>query len=209
MVEAPTILVLCTAPRARVAAAVFAMALARTLGTPCGIAASAGVGGRLPGAGLATPAARRVAARLRARGQHATASGRLVWLPDRRVAAPREIVDADLAGAAAAASADLGRAALAGGVPAVLALPHARTAALDRVIAWYDGIVVVREPDATAAVMNRVVESLSALGRPVVCVSSPPRHEAVLTLPGLRTSPAALSAVAQLGFGTPSDGHDG
>jgi hypothetical protein len=208
-IEQPTLVVLCRLARGRATAAAVALALARVCGANCAMAAAVTVAEQPFAPGLGLPGAHRVAARVRARGGHAAAAGRLVWLPDRRVAAASDFVLHDPAGAAAAASADLGRAVLASGVPGVLAVPYARTAALDRVLAWHDGIVVVREPDAPVGVIERVVESLGALGRPVVCVSPLSRTEAALALAGLRASPCVLDAVARLALGAASGGRAG
>ncbi len=192
---APTIVVLCAPSRGRGAAAAVGLAIARVLGAPCAVAAVVGGADVTPSVGLRTPATGHAATVLRARGNAARTSGRLVWLPDRR---PEETVAADPAGAAAAASAELGRAVAATGLPGVLAIPLMRSDALDRVIAWHDGIVVVREPDATALVADRVAESLAALGRPLVGASPLSRQAAVLAELGLRAPLAMVQAVQRL-----------
>lgn len=197
----PTVVVLCAASRSRVVAATFALALARALGTPAGIAAAVGALATDAGSLLAAPSARRAVARLRARDQEACAAGRLVWLADRRAADAEEIVARDPAAAAAAASADLGRAVAATGLPGALAVPLVRSAALDRVIGWHDGVIVIREPDAEPAVVDRVRASVAALGRPVVFASPPARHAAILAEAGLHVPAAAVQAVVQLRLG--------
>lgn len=195
---APTIVVLCASGHSRAAAAAFGMATACVLGAPCAIVAAIGVVAATPSLGVRTPAAGRAAAALRARGHSASASGRLVWVPDRRAESPGWAAGSDPAGAAAAASADLGRAVAATGAPGVLAIPLVRTDTLDRVIAWHDGVVVICEPDATAAVADRIAESLATLGRPVACVSPPSRYAAALAELGLRAPASAVQAAEQL-----------
>ncbi len=145
----------------------------------------------------ALPAARRAAARIRERGLPAMASGRLVWLADGRGSVP---VD-DRAARAAATSAELARAAGAAGLPAAVALPFARTAPLDRVIAWHDAILVVRELDASDAVIERALASLAALGRPVAAMAPPSRFAAALAASGVRAPAEAVHVVAALGLG--------
>lgn len=84
------------------------------------------------------------------------------------------------------------------GAPGVLAIPLVRTDALDRVIAWHDGVVVICEPDATAAVAGRVAASLAALGRPIACAAPPSRRTAALAELGLRAPVVAVQAAEQL-----------
>jgi hypothetical protein len=216
---APLVAVLCTAPRARVATAGVALALAHATGSRCAIAGAVGTETRAALGG--TPAARRSAMALRRRGLPASASGRLVWVADRRgqlvpavgnpldgpatgatvpVAAPTA-EPTDVAARVAALSAELGRSAATLGLPAAVALPFARTEALDRVLAWHDAIVVVREPDAPAAVLERALESLAALGRPVVAMAPPARLFSVCALAGLGAAAEAVSAVDELARG--------
>jgi hypothetical protein len=191
---APTVVVLCSATRARAAAAGVALALAGACGSACATVAGIGVPGVPPDA-AALPAARRAAARLRADRLAAGASGRLVWLDD-----PAGDAVQDGAGLAGAASSALGRAVAVVGTPAVLAVPFARTAALDRVLGWHAGIVVVREPAVDDALVDRSLASLAALGRPVVELTPPARWPAALSVAGLRAPGCAAQAVAQLGL---------
>lgn len=195
----PLVAVLCQPARGRAAASGVALALAGALGEPCALAAAAGVAaaGSLAGA----PTARRAAARVRDRGLPAAATGRLAWLADRR---GRDVVGDDAA-SAAALSAELGRAAAAAGAPAAVALPIARTAALDRVLAWHDAIVVVRDPGMSDAVLERGLASLAMLGRPVAAMAPPTRLTAALAAVGLRAPAEAAVAVAQLGLGGPRE----
>ena len=194
VVAVPLVAVLCRPPRERAAAAGIALALSRAMGASCALASVAGSG---PAQSLgASPAARRAAAALSAWNLPGVACGRLVWLPDRR-----EVGAAgDVAVGAAALSAELGRAAAAAGAPGAVALPYVRTAALDRVLAWHDAIVVVREPDTSEPILQRVLSSLAALGRPVAEMTPPPRLAATLALAGLRVPSEAAGAVARLGL---------
>ena len=164
-VPAPLVAILCAAPRGRVAAAGIALALARAARHPSALVGAVGQG--VPGSIGGTPGAHRAARGLRERGLPTAAGGRLVWLADRRGV----LVEDDIAGRVAATSAELGRAAAFVGAPAAIALPFARTAALDRVLAWHDAIVVVREPDVAALVIERALASLAELGRPVVAMA--------------------------------------
>ncbi len=198
---APAVAVLCAPMRARAAAAGVALALARALGTSHALAGAVGAGGRDPAHPPGgAPAARRSAARLRERELPATASGRLVWLADRRGSLDP---DDDVAPRAAASSAELGRASASVGAPAVLAIPLPRVAALDRVLAWHDAIVVVREPDASDAMVERALASLAALGRPVAPMAPPARLAAALAAAGVRVPAEAGDAVARLGLDGP------
>jgi hypothetical protein len=152
------------------------------------------------------PAAHRAAARVREQGLPASASGRLVWVADGR--GPRPAGDA--AARAAAMSAELARAAAVVGVPAAIALPFARTAALDRILAWHDAIVVVREPDASAAVVARALASIAELGRPVAAMEPPARVPGALAAAGLRVAAEAARAVCDLELrGEPVGRDDG
>jgi hypothetical protein len=173
--------------------------VARALDAACAIAA---VVGEEPIGSLAgVPSARRAAVALRERTSPATASARVVWLADRRGALPAD----DVAGRTAAMSAELGRAALATGSPAAVAIPFARTAALDRVLAWHDALVVVREPDAADGVVERALTSLAELGRPVVEMAPSRRSSELLALAGLAAPPEAKAAIAALELGAAHD----
>lgn len=189
----PTVVVLCSATRARAAAAGLALALAGGAGSVCAVAAGLGIASPPPAA-VALLSARRAAARLHAERMAVCASGRLVWLADGRGG------DAAQEGPAlaAAASAELGRAAAIAGAPGALALPLVRTAALDRVLAWHAGIVVVPEPDRDEALLARALASLAELGRPVVAMEPPTRRAGALAVAGLRAPRCAAHAVAQL-----------
>jgi hypothetical protein len=196
----PTVAVLCAAPHGRIAASAVALALARVLGGRCALAAMAGADGSSPHAGVAMPAARRAAQRLRERDARARASGRLVWLADRRIG-ELGVEGPDASAAVAAASAELGRAAMAAGAPAALAIPLARVGALDRVLGWHDGIVVVPEPNLPRPVLERALASLALLGRPVACMAPPSRLEAGAAVLGLHAPASALTAVERLALG--------
>ena len=190
---AAAIVVLCAPSRAGVAASALALALARARGRSCGLAAAVG-DDAVPG-GLVLPAAHRVAGRLRARGHEAAAAGRLVWLGVERGA------DDSPGSSAVAASAAVARAAGAVLAPAALAIPLARDARLDGVLADHDGIVVVPEPNAAPVVLEQALASLAALGRPVARMPPPSRAAGALALAGVRAPAVALRAVAELGLG--------
>jgi hypothetical protein len=189
---APLVAVLCAEPRAHVAAAGVALALARLSHGPCALAGA--VGAPEAAAMLAAPGARRAAAALQRRGLPASASGRLVWLADRRGALALD----DAVSRCAAAGAELGRSATTLGAPAAIAYPIARTDALDRVLAWHDAIVVVREPDAPAAMIERALASLARLGRPAGAMAPPSRMSGALAVAGLAVPAEAAAVVAEL-----------
>jgi len=194
--SAPLVAVMCAAPRAGSGAAGVALALARAVGAPCALASALGDDARHAPAAL--PAAARVAAALRRRDLPADASSRLVRLRDRRGPIAS---DPDVAGRAAALAAELRRAAAETGMPGALALPVARCAGLDRVLAWHDAVVVVQEPDAIAGMGEQTLASVRALGRPVAAMAPPPRLAAALALAGLSAPPQATAAVAELRLG--------
>lgn len=212
---APLVAVLCTAPRARVAVAAVALALARETGRPCALAGAVGADAGVALGGL--PAARRAATALQRRGLPASASGRLTWLTDRRgplvptdvavhTGATSGVPPLDVSARCAALSAELGRSAAALGLPAAVAVPFSRTEALDRVLAWHDAIVVVCEPDAPTAMVERALRSLEALGRPVAGMVPPARLPGALGVAGLAVPAEAATAVGELtrgGFGRP------
>jgi hypothetical protein len=187
--------ILCTAPRARVAAAGVALALAHAAGSRCALAGVVGADAAATLGGM--PAARRAATALRRRALPTAASGRLVWLADRRASLPPD----DVASVCAALSAELGRSAAALGVPAAVAFPFARTDALDRVLAWHDAIVVAREPDAPPAAIERALASLARLGRPAAAMTPPPRTAAALAVAGLAAPSEAAAVVGELAAG--------
>jgi len=198
----PLVAVLCTGPCARVAAAGVALALARAAGSPSAIAGALAVG---PGPGSAAlPAAARTASALRRRELPARASGRLVWLADRRGALDG---DDDVAGRAAALGAEVARAAAAAGAPAAVAYPVARTAALDRLLAWHDAVVVVRDAEAPDGMVERAVASVAALGRPVGELALPGRLAGALAIVGTACPREAVAALERLAGGSePGDG---
>jgi len=174
------------------AAAGVALALARAHGAPCAIAA---VAGRCGGWGMGAPTApatRCAAARAGAHAIGGSASGRLV-----RLDAP--LGAEDPSGLAAAASALLGRAVAASGVPGALAVPFARDAGLDRVLGWHHAIVVVHHGRILDALVQPVLESVAALGRPVARMEPPARVPATAAMLGLRMPADAARAVAELG----------
>ncbi|HET6449201.1 MAG TPA: hypothetical protein VFG31_08835 [Conexibacter sp.] len=195
----PLVAILCAAPRARAAAAGIALALARALDAPCALAAV--VGEQTPGVLVGVPSAHRAVAALRARSLSVAASGRLVWLADRR--GPRSVDD--VAGRAAAVSAELGRSAMAVGAPAAVAIPFARVAALDRMLAWHDALVAVCEPDAADGVVDCALASLAELGRPVVAMTPPRRSSGLLAVAGLASPSEAEAAVSELALGRAHD----
>lgn len=107
----------------------------------------------------------------------------------------------DPVGAVAAASLELAGAARAVGVPAAVAIPLARTAALDRVLGWHDGIVVVDDERTTMPELAELArESVAALDRPVTAMALPSRLPARAAVAGLRAPDAAVRAVADLGL---------
>jgi hypothetical protein len=206
----PVVAVLCAAERGPAAAGAIALALARASGRRCALVSAVVAGAEPPLALPATPSAARAARRLRERGQAVSVSGRLVRIAAPPAAPGRAAADAagaakaprdhDDAGVAAAASAALARAATAAGMPAALAIPFARVAALDRVLAWYDAIVVVHEPSAPPALLDRALESLRRLGRPVATLAPPGGAAALAAALGLHAPPPAHAAVAELGL---------
>lgn len=190
--------VLCREERAAAAAAAVGLALARACGARCALVGAAGRAAAPRSAVIAAPAARHATARLRARGHSTAASGRLVWVGDRRAPGAFDAPDA-----AAAVSAEIGRAATAVGVPAAIALPFPRTPAMDRVLTWHDALVAIHEPDATPEGVARTEASLVALGVPVVCMPPSSRQSAALAEFGLRAPAAALAAILRLAPAAP------
>jgi hypothetical protein len=201
----PVIAVLCDSRCARTAAAAVALALARFVRRPVALAAAVSVDGPPSVLAPAVPAARRAVARLHERGQHASASSRLVWLGNRHAA--WAAADADAPGVAAAASSSLGRATAVVRAPAALAIPLARTTALDRVLRWHDGIVIVRDADTTDDMLDCVRRSLAALDRPVAEMPCIPRLAATAAELGIVAPAAATRAVAALRLGPPNGGE--
>jgi hypothetical protein len=196
MTALPSVAVLSNGTGGAAVAAAISLALADHCGRPCALVAT--VGPTPSGVVALSPAAVRAAARLRGSGQAARARGRLVWLAGEL---PQDGNEDDRPTAAAAGlSARVARAAAAIGAPSALALPLARSAALDRILAWHDGVVVVREPGASAAIAELVLDSLAALGRPVTAVAAPSRIVAQVVTLGLRTPGFAAAAVELLGL---------
>jgi len=91
------------------------------------------------------------------------------------------------------------------GAPAAVAYPFARTDALDRVLAWHDAIVVVREPGAPAAVVDGALASIARLGRPTGVMELPSRTAAALAVGGLVAPAEAVAALSGL---RPAGGDD-
>jgi hypothetical protein len=191
---ARSVAVLCAAPRARLAVAGIALALARAGGAPCALVGALDGRQIVPRAG--SPPARRAAAAVLACGRDAAACGRLVWVADRPGATAAE---SGVARAAALAAA-LGRATVLSGMPSAVAIPLARTDALDRVLAWHDALVVVRESAMPEAAFERSLASLAGLGRPLAAMTLPPRLASGLAAAGAVAPAAAVEAVAQLRF---------
>lgn len=114
------------------------------------------------------------------------------------IAAQAPTADADAhdeVGLAAALAAALGRATTTERTPAALALPLARTEALDRVLAWHDALLVVRDPGAPDGLLEQVLASLARLGRPVATMSVPSRIDATLAKIGVRPGAEAIQAI--------------
>jgi hypothetical protein len=187
----PLVAVLCEPQRARVAAASTALALASAVGARVAVAAVAGV--RDARSQLASRPASRCAARLVARGYAAAAVGRVAWVADASPSAD------DVAGEAAALVVVTAGAGRMLGVPAVVALPVARTAALDRVLGWADAVVVAERHAKTPAVAALERASIERLARPTAFMATPSRAAALLAGAGMRATPEAVQAVAVLG----------
>lgn len=188
----PVVAVLCRERFARPAAAVVGLALAHASGEPCALVAHRGGAA----SGIALPAARRAAAELGRHGYDASAAGRLVWLASR---AARLADHDDDVGGRAAASVELARASALARLPAAIAICAVRSAPLDRVLAWHDAIVAIREPGSTDAVVERVTASLAELGRPVLVADVPSRRASSLATHGLAAPRSTLDALARLG----------
>ncbi|HEY4280794.1 MAG TPA: hypothetical protein VGM91_21430 [Conexibacter sp.] len=186
----PVVAVLCPAGRARATVASVALALASATGARCAVAAVAGV--REVSSQLGSLAARRGAAQLCARGYDAAAGGRVVWVAD--VAG----VEDDPAGGAAALALVTAGAGRALGVPAVVAMPFARSDALDRVLGWHDAVVVASDQVATPVITELARTSLAGLARPVALMPAPVRLPAAAAGAGLRATAEAVQAVTQL-----------
>lgn len=185
--DVQSVAVLAAPGRVQHATAAVAMGLARTSGRRCALAHV--VGAPLPGATSSSPlpAARGAAARLRRAGRAAFAVGRLVW-----------VGEGDDPDEPAGSSGSLPRLADAFGVPAALGVALPRTAQLDRALAAHDGLVLVREPDATDELEPLVLASLAALGPAVVTLSAPSRVAGQLAASGIHAPATALAAVRNL-----------
>ncbi|MBB4664490.1 hypothetical protein [Conexibacter arvalis] len=118
---------------------------------------------------------------------------------DRPAADPVDPLGDDPVGAVAAISLELAGAARALSVPAALAIPLARSSALDRVLGWHDAIVVVEDGRSTTPELSELVrESLAALDRPVAPMAPPSRAQARAAAAGIRAPSAAARAIAEL-----------
>lgn len=200
---APTVAVLCDPAHGAATASAVALALADACGSRCAVAAAVGHGAV---AGLpAGPGVRRATAELTARGYDAIAVGRLVWLADLRVTRRHDDDAAalrdDPVAAVAAAALEVAGAARALSVPAALAIPLARSEALDRVLGWHDAIVVVEDGRTTTPELaGLIAASLAQLGRPVAAMGLASRLRARMTAAGVGRPAAAIRAVAELGL---------
>jgi hypothetical protein len=156
---APTALgVLCAPGVAAVAGTALGLAAAGRAGAACAVVCrwtgedAAGPVAAFAGGGIALPAARRLAARLRGRGLAAVARGR--------------VVSVALEGAAVTARAAAERAAAAAGdAPVVVVLAGPRPPVLDALLAAQDRLIVVPAPDAPAGLETLAVAEAARLGR--------------------------------------------
>jgi hypothetical protein len=152
-----TIGVLCGPGVAAVAGTALGLAAAARAGAPCAVVCrwtgeDAAAGTPPAGGGPALPAARRLAARLRARGLAAAARGRVV-----SVVLEGEAVTARAAAERAAAAA--------GDAPVVVLLAGPRPPVLDPLLAAQDRLVVVPAPDAPAGLEALAIAEAARLGR--------------------------------------------
>jgi hypothetical protein len=182
---APSVALLCAPRDALPAGAALALALARASGSSRALVClwrarpPEAVAWRAP----APRASRQLVASLAAHGFDAQASGRLV-----RVTLPE-----DAAPAAAAAA----RAGAVAAAPVVVALAGPRTAALDRMLAAQDLVVVVRSPRGDAVLAELACESVAELGvRTVACKLSIGTRARVLAAAGI-AAPAALRSALE------------
>jgi len=170
---------------ASVLGAALGLLLAREQRSPA-VAVCVWTGGRRARAGWrapALPAARRLAAALRARGHQAYGAGRLaiVRLPD----------DADEAAAAASRAS-----AAAGAAPTVLALGGPRVASFDGLLAEQDLVVVAPRSDADPVLARLAVDGLAAAAMCACSCEVPPAPPArALAEAGLMLLPSARRAL--------------
>jgi hypothetical protein len=182
----PGVAVLSAAVDAQTLGAALGLALASRRRAPV-IAVCVWTGG-LPGGSAwrapALPAARKLAATLRARGHESRAAGRLAVVrlptaPDEAAAQARRVVAA------------------AGAAPTVLALGGPRVAAFDALLAEQDLVVVAASTGADPALARLAVGGLASwTARACVC-EVPPAHPArSLAAAGLTLLPSARRALA-------------
>jgi hypothetical protein len=174
--RAPTAAALLCPPRdALPAGGALALTLAHRDGVGAALVGAWGGPAELPGevGGPALPAARRLAARLVARGHEARAAGRLVIvrLPagERDAAAAWQRVEAAVPDA-----------------PSVLVLAGPRGEALDGLVARRELVVVAVPAQADPALARLAPASVAGLGAPVVVVELPRTMGAALAAAGLR-----------------------
>jgi hypothetical protein len=132
---------------------------------------------RAPG----TRAARRLAARLEARGVAAVASGRLV-----RGALPRDPPEAVAAAQRAVAAA---------GVPAAVALTGPRSDDLDALLVLHDAVVLALRAPSGDPLARAATAGLAHLGVPVAAVRAPGGLSRPLATAGVLSSPSLRVAV--------------
>ena len=130
----------------------------------------------------ATARARRLAARLEARGVTALAGGRLVGVP--------------LPGPAAEAVAVSQRAVAAAGVATAVVLAGPRDDDLDALLALQDAVVLVTARAADSALVRLAVAGLAETPAPVATVPAPSGPVRALAAAGLIALPALRSALA-------------
>lgn len=186
----PATLGLLTAPEQAVGAgAALALAAGAAHGAPCAVVCRwTGAEAKAPvrSSALSAVAARRLAARLDARGLDAGACGRLV-----SVILPAAGEDARAAAERAAAAA--------GDAPVVLVVAGPRPAALDPLLARLDRLVVAPPPGAPAGLEQMAVEAAARLGRGTGVLRLPASTATAARLGarcGLLLSPALRAAAA-------------
>jgi hypothetical protein len=135
-------------------------------------------GPRLP----ATTRARRLAARLEARGLTAVGGGRLV-----RVALPAPGAEAVAAAQRAVAAVD---------VTTAVVLAGAREDELDALLALQDAVVLVLREPLESPLVKLAVSGLADVAGPVVTVSAPSGLDRALATAGLAAPPVLRSALA-------------
>jgi hypothetical protein len=196
-VRPPAVAVLAPPSRVVAATTAVAVALARVHRSRWALAGVLGATAPSAGSAVVLPAAARAAARLRRSGRGAAAAGRVVWLA-LSDAPPGDLSDDEPGNDPLAQPVDgasVIRLARELGVPAALGVARARSAGLDRALARYDAIVVVREADAAADLTDLVLTSLAELDRPVSAMAPLGRLAAALSTTGLHAPAAALRVV--------------